>query len=762
MTPKPGHDAEVPAANGQVGTPNTRGDFPIVGLVVVALLIAFPKLPFIEFSVIGRAIQAGQFAIVTASLVVLTGWVGQISLGHAALVGIGAYTTGWAVGSWGLPFPVNVVVAGGVSALAAGMLGAVALRVRGLFLAVATLIFSWMADAFLFRIGTVVKHSFIEVAVAGNPKGVPRFDLTNRTTMFYVTWGVALAVLFLAANIRDSKTGRAFFAVRGSEIGAASLGVDVTRYKLLAFTVSGFLAGVSGSMLMLDARALSPDTFGFSVSLFYLALAVVGGLSSLGGAVASSVLFAGLNELFFRVRALGDILDLVSAALLAVVLLLYRGGLASVPATVKAGASRVRATLRARLPERVVEVTDELPRAVEDDLLVLGDRVLNVFRTTGRALGSAAAATGRLLPQSVRKRLFPARASVEDGLFVKGQAHEIRRPRLLGPDGALVELTPTGELKSLAPDRDPERDTDAEPSVSEVKPTLNAHEGRQLVREVQVILPDDRSERTALLEANNVTVRFGGLTAVNDASLAVREHEIVGLIGPNGAGKTTLFNAIAGLNNPTEGQIRLFGLDVTPLPVHMRAQLGVARTFQAIQLFPELDVFDNLLVATHLHNRTGFFRHAFGADSSLRAEVEMRERVQRVIEEFGFDSVAHRRVSDLPFGVLRMVEVARAMVTDFPLVMLDEPASGLDNSETDRLAEMLLEIRAHGVTLLLIEHDVRMVTSVSDYIYVINRGEIIAEGPPTAIQRDPAVMAAYLGQAATHTEASRAELIGAS
>jgi branched-chain amino acid transport system ATP-binding protein len=263
-------------------------------------------------------------------------------------------------------------------------------------------------------------------------------------------------------------------------------------------------------------------------------------------------------------------------------------------------------------------------------------------------------------------------------------------------------------------------------------------------------LPPDREDRTPILDAQGVIVRFGGLTAVNNVSLTVREHEIVGLIGPNGAGKTTTFNAIAGLNEPTAGRVMMFGQDATSMPVHLRAQMGVGRTFQLIQLFPQLTVFDNLLVATHVQNETGVFSHLALSGRAIAAEAEARRRVRLVVGLLGLEEFADREVAGLPFGILRQVEIARALVTESPLLMLDEPASGLDNAETDELAQLLYYVRAElGVTILLIEHDVRMVTSVCDYIYVINRGEPLAEGTAAEIQRNPDVIAAYLGQAET-------------
>ena len=255
-----------------------------------------------------------------------------------------------------------------------------------------------------------------------------------------------------------------------------------------------------------------------------------------------------------------------------------------------------------------------------------------------------------------------------------------------------------------------------------------------------------RSERRSVLHAQDITVQFGGLTAVDTANLEVREGEIVGLIGPNGAGKTTLFNAISGLNTPTSGSVALFGADVTNLPVHQRAAAGMGRTFQLIQLFPELSVTDNLLVGTHVRNSSGFGSHLFATGRAIEGEQAARRRVAQVVELLGLGDVAGQPVTGLPFGVLRLVEVARALVTGAPYIMLDEPASGLDNAETDKLSDLLLWVRQTlGISLLLIEHDVRMVTALCDYIYVLDRGKMIADGEAADIRRDPVVTAAYFG-----------------
>jgi branched-chain amino acid transport system ATP-binding protein len=263
-----------------------------------------------------------------------------------------------------------------------------------------------------------------------------------------------------------------------------------------------------------------------------------------------------------------------------------------------------------------------------------------------------------------------------------------------------------------------------------------------------VVMEADRDERRVVLSVENVIVGFGGLVANDDVTLTVCEGEVVGLIGPNGSGKTTLFNAVTGFVPLTTGRVELFGQDVTELPVHHRAQLGLGRTFQRVRLFDQLSVFDNLLVATHQHNPTGILSHLAVTPGSLVAEAEARRRVQRVIRLLDLRDVAATRVADLPLAVQRMVELGRALVTGARLVLLDEPASGLDGAETARLVELIRYIRSLGVSVLVVEHDVKMVSDVSDYLYVLERGRLLAEGPAFLVAMDQAVIAAYIGRTA--------------
>ncbi|MCA1834643.1 MAG: ABC transporter permease [Actinobacteria bacterium] len=269
------------------GGPRRRSlSVPVPAKILIGIaLVAWVWIPGISsellFQILSNAHLALVYAIIGISIAVLTGWVGQISLGHAALVGVGAFATGVLSRNFGIPFPFNLPLAAVISAGVATLLGAVALRVRGLYLAVATLIFSWMADKFLFTSSWFVGSggtSTVKNSVFGSPGGFPNFDLSDQKILYFFALAVCVVGFIAMANLRSSKTGRAFFATRGSEMAAASLGINVMRYKLLAFAISGMLAGAAGNLFIIKLRSVSPSKFMFTASLLYLSIAVVGGL----------------------------------------------------------------------------------------------------------------------------------------------------------------------------------------------------------------------------------------------------------------------------------------------------------------------------------------------------------------------------------------------------------------------------------------------------------------------------------------------------
>jgi branched-chain amino acid transport system ATP-binding protein len=252
----------------------------------------------------------------------------------------------------------------------------------------------------------------------------------------------------------------------------------------------------------------------------------------------------------------------------------------------------------------------------------------------------------------------------------------------------------------------------------------------------------------ATLELAKVTVRFGGLKALSDFSLAMRPGELVGLIGPNGAGKTTAFNAITGVYAPTEGEVRVAGEVVNGKRPHEICRLGVARTFQNIRLFRELTALDNVRIACHASARSGFFDALFLTGRHRSEEARIVARAEQYLEVMGLSHRAAEISKGLPYGEQRRLEIARALATGPKVLCLDEPAAGMNAAEKSSLMDLIRSIRDRfGISILLIEHDMRVAMGVSERMLVLDHGITIAEGKPEQIRRNPKVIEAYLGDA---------------
>ena len=249
-----------------------------------------------------------------------------------------------------------------------------------------------------------------------------------------------------------------------------------------------------------------------------------------------------------------------------------------------------------------------------------------------------------------------------------------------------------------------------------------------------------------LLEAANLSVRFGGLWAVNNVSFGVWPNEVFSLIGPNGAGKTTIFNLISALYRPTSGEVRFEGEVISRLPPHVVARRGIARTFQNIELFEHATVLQNLLVGRHCHRQTGWWQDLLFTGSVRRAELEFRRQVEEVIEFLDLQHYRDSLVAGLPYGVRKVVELARALSMRPRLLLLDEPSSGLNTEETEDMGFWIEDIKHDlGITLIMVEHDMGLVSRVSDRVLALNLGEVLTLGTPQEVQAHPGVIEAYLG-----------------
>ena len=276
---------------------------------------------------------------------------------------------------------------------------------------------------------------------------------------------------------------------------------------------------------------------------------------------------------------------------------------------------------------------------------------------------------------------------------------------------------------------------------------MNDYSRKMLKVPTYNLLREQDMGKLPVLDVRNLGIDFGGLTAVDSFNITIGPTEISGLIGPNGAGKTTIFNLLTGVYQPTRGSVLINGIDTKGMPTHKVNRLGIARTFQNIRLFSEMTALDNVKVGMHNEIKCSFLSSLLHLPGYHKAEKKANEKAMELLEFMGLADVAHVKAGSLPYGVQRRLEIVRALASNPSIILLDEPAAGMNPSETAELTEQIRRIRdTFGIAIFLIEHDMNLVMNVCEGIAVVNYGRIIAKGTPEQIKNDPAVIEAYLGR----------------
>jgi branched-chain amino acid transport system permease protein len=650
------HFAAIPLAQRKSGA-----------VAAVALLaIIFPILHPNDADVDATA-NALSYAALALGLNIVVGMAGLLDLGYAAFFAIGAYCYGilssfqlqpeWSsfwepfrylglvaripgpdtvdVVHTTLSFWLAIPLSGALAAVCGIVFGAPTLRLRGDYLAIVTLGFGEIVPIIARNWTGLTNGAAGLNGVAPPSLGGTSFGV-DATPYYYVIVAMVAVLIFVSTRLRDSRIGRAWMAIREDETAAGAMGVNLVKFKLLAFAIGASFAGMTGTFYVAKLQTATPEMFGFPVSVMILVMVVLGGMGSVWGVVLGAMILQLLQSWFLQ--------DLT-------------------------------------------QWLHDLGALIGNDAMQKIDLVQSIELIFGIIL---------VLMMLYRR----------DGLI---PAHRKAAALTFDQQHAVVERGSIMTLPGITPPKDVGR---------------------------------------PLLEVKGVTVRFGGLVALNSVDIVVPEGGVLAVIGPNGSGKSTLFNTITGLTHAAGGSITFAGQELIGLPSHRILEAGVARTFQNIRLFPNLSVMDNVLVGQHSRLQTGAVRAILRLPKTRAEERMARERVMEILALFGnrLTPRVDQMVSGLSYANRRRVEIARALASGPRLLMLDEPTAGMNPAETLELAEQLKQLHTLGLSILVIEHKLDVVTRLADKVVVLDHGEKLTEGLPDEVRRNEAVLDAYLGR----------------
>jgi ABC-type branched-subunit amino acid transport system ATPase component/ABC-type branched-subunit amino acid transport system permease subunit len=701
-----------------------------------------------------------SMAIVAASLTVITGWSGQLSLAQMAYAGIGALSAaafnrgveldiGYAdtrildVEWGGIPTLPSIVLAVFFTAFIAAITGIGALRVRGIMLAISTFAFALASEKYIYKRPFFSNGDSSVIFERGYLFG---WNLKDQQNFFYFALACLVLTIMVIGRLRRSGIGRSIIAVRDNADTASAYTVSPVRMKLTAFAVAGGIAGLGGALFGNAARQIRFGEAHFQIadSLQVVNMVVIGGLGSVIGPVLGALWIRGLPTFFP-----GDpVIGLVTSSIGFLFMLMYfPGGFVQI-------AYRVRDVAVARA-ERKYPAPDESSSTITPDV---------VRRATGdpSAPADAPPMTEFILSAVVLvakiASLVVILLTALDHLVGDGDNGWFGIYMVLSFVSGLWALVLLGRITRTSSTTIGARGTKAgysiylllEPVIPFVWPAVigswfhrDIAADRPSPARTHENLPISDTGREITLATYGVSVHFGGNVAVNAVSIEVGRDEIVGLIGTNGAGKSTLMNAIGGYV-PAAGKVVLLGKEVHRLAAPTRSGMGLGRTFQAANLFPELTVRECIQVALEGRHSSSFVRSALFLD--MASERRMRSEADELIDFLGLGRYSDAFISDLSTGTRRIVELAGLLAVDADVLCLDEPTAGVAQREAEAFGPLITEIRREmGASMLIIEHDMPLIMSISDRVYCLEAGSVIAEGAPETVRNDPLVIASYLG-----------------